>query len=127
MTQLELIQIVMAGHIILVAEYRGGKVESSGYVDKETGNAIKTLQLAYAVERQGKGMIDKILLRKYLQPDVTAEQVEIKLVKGYVYAFPLDKFEAKRGMLFGRMAETEPVLIEQGEEPQCPPKAGTRP
>lgn len=127
MTPFELIRIVMAGHIVLVAEFRGGKVESAGYVEKETGDAIKTLQLVYAVERQGRGMVDKILLRRYLPPDTLEDQVEIKLVKGCVYAFPLDKFEAKRGMLFGRMAEMEPVLIDEGEEPQPPPQAEARP
>ena len=124
MTPFELIRFVMDGHLILVAEFRGGKVESSGYVDKETGNAIKTLQLSYAVERQGRGMIEKVLLRRYLPPDVTADQVEIKLVKGAVYAFALDKFEAKRGMLFGRMSEMEPVIIDKEEGPARPAEGG---
>jgi len=124
MTPFELIRIVMDGHIVLVAEFRGGKVESAGYVDKETGNAIKTLQLVYAVERQGRGMVDKILLRRYLPPDVTADQMEIKLVKGCVYAFALNKFEAKRGMLFGRMAEMEPVIIDKEEGPARPAEGG---
>jgi hypothetical protein len=114
MTPFELIRFVMDGHLILVAEFRGGKVESAGYVDKETGEAIKTLQLAYAVERRGRGMIENVLLRRYLQPDVTADQVEIKLEKGRIYAFALDKFEAKRGMMFGRMTAQEPMLIDEG-------------
>jgi hypothetical protein len=118
----DLLPIVAAGHIVLVAEFRGGRVESSGYVDRETGNAIKTLQLVFAVERQGEGMIEKVILRRYLLPTVTEDQVQIKLVKGCVYAFPLEKFELKRGTLFGRMAVWEPVMIDK-EEPLSPPPA----
>jgi hypothetical protein len=113
MTPFELIGFVLDGHIILAAEFRGGKVESAGYVDKETGEAIKMLQIVYAVERQGRGMIEKILLRRYLPLDVTADQVEIKLEKGKLYAFPLEKFETKRGMIFGRLANMEPLMIDK--------------
>ncbi len=126
MTLAELMPYVGAGHIILVAEFRGGKVESSGYVDKETGNAIKTLQIVYAVERPGPGMIEKVFLRRYLPPDVTAEQVEIKLVKGCHYAFALEKFETKRGSIFARLGPWEPVMIDKEEGAGAPAQAGAR-
>jgi hypothetical protein len=123
----ELIPYLMAGHIILVAEFRGGRVEQSGFVDKTTGEKTSTLQLTYAVERQGQGMIEKIILRRYLPPDVTPEKAEIKLAKGCVYAFVLEKFELRRGMIFGRMAIWEPVIIDKEEGAGAPAPAGTRP
>jgi hypothetical protein len=127
MTLAELMPHIAAGHIILVAEFRGGRVESSGFSDRVTGNAVKTLQLVYAVERQGVGMIEKIILRRYLLSGVTADQVEIKLTKGCVYAFPLEKFELKRGTIFGRMAPWEPVKIDKEKGPPCvPPPGGTQ-
>ncbi|HEX4139656.1 MAG TPA: hypothetical protein VHY09_04865 [Candidatus Methylacidiphilales bacterium] len=120
MKPVDLIPDLLAGHIILVAEFRGGRVEQSGFVDKITGEKTSTLQLTYAVERQGQGMIEKIILRRYLQPDVTPEQAEIKLVKGSLYAFVLDKFEVRRGMVFGRMAALEPLMIDKGEGAGAP-------
>jgi len=120
----ELMPYVGAGHLILVAEFRGGKVHSSGYVDKQTGLATKTLQVTYAVERQGVGMIEKVILNRYLPPDITAEQFEIKLVKGCVYAFVIEKYELKRMTFFGRMAAMEPVMIDKEEGAEAPAAGG---
>ena len=116
----DLIPPLLAGHIILVAEFRGGRVEQSGFVDKTTGEKTATLQVTFAVERQGQGMIEKIILRRYLRPDVTAEKAEIILVKGCLYAFALEKFELRRGTIFGRMAASEPVMIEREEGADAP-------
>jgi hypothetical protein len=115
MKPVDLIPAVLDGHIILVAEFRGGRVEQSGFVDKITGEKTSTLQLTYAVERQGQGMIEKVILRRYLQPSVTPEEAEIKLVKGVHYAFVLDKFEVRRGMVFGRMSVMEPVTSKRNQ------------
>ncbi len=115
---------IAAGHLILVAEFRGGKVSSSGFVDKETGLATKTLQVTYAVERQGVGMCEKVILNRYLPPDVTAEQFEIKLVKGCVYAFVIEKYEQKRMTFFGRMSAMEPVMIDKEEGDGAPAEGG---
>lgn len=126
MKLIALLPHIAAGHLILVAEFRGGKVHSSGYVDKQTGLAIKTLQVTYAVERQGTGMIEKVILNRYLPPDVTAEQFAIKLVKGCVYAFVIEKYELKRMTFFGRMAATEPVMIDKEEGAEAPAAGGAR-
>jgi len=116
----DLLPPILAGHIILVAEFRGGRVEQSGFVDKTTGEKTATLQLTFAVERQGQGMIEKIILRRYLPPEIAAENAKINLVKGGVYAFVLEKFELRRGTIFGRMAASEPVMIEREEGADAP-------
>jgi len=128
MTPLELIHVVLDGHIILVAEFRGGKLETVGYVDKKTGEAINRLLLSFAVERQGRGLVAYILLQRYFPATASPEETEIKLEKGCLYAFPLDAIETRRGILVGRLAAAQPVMIDR-EGPLGPPPApaGGRP
>jgi hypothetical protein len=124
---LELIRPLLGGHIILVAEFRGGKLESIGYVDKTSGLALKRFRLSFAVERQGKGLIEHVNLIRYLLPQEDPDKIEIKLEKGSLYAFPLEAVEQKRGMMVGRMSAGEPVMIDSEGEPLGPTKEGLRP
>jgi hypothetical protein len=90
MTPEGLIPYLMAGHIILVAEFRGGKIEAVGYVDKTSGLAQMRHRRSYAVERQGLGLIEHVTLTRYLMPGDDPDKAEITLEKGELYAFALE-------------------------------------
>jgi hypothetical protein len=116
MTPAELVPYFMVGHILLVAEFRGGKLETVGYVDKTTGDAISRLCLSFAVERQG--FAGPVLLQRYFPSNVAQEETEITLEKGRLYVFPLEAIERRREILVGRMAAKKPMMIEEeGQRP----------
>ena len=120
MTPEGLIPWLMAGHIILVAEFRGGKVEEVGYVDKTTGLAQLKHRRAYAVERQGPGLIEQVILTRYLQPNEKPDEIVVNLEKGRMYAFALEAIQHVRNHMVGRMAAGEPVVIDRIEGADAP-------
>jgi hypothetical protein len=124
MNAIELLRPLLGGHIILVAEFRGGKLETVGYVDKKSGEAINRLMLSFAVERQGQGLVSYVLLQRYFPATASPEETEIKLEKGRLYAFPLDAIETRRGILVGRMAAAQPVEIDKEEGADAPAAGG---
>jgi uracil-DNA glycosylase len=125
MKAVELLRPLLGGHIILVAEFRGGKLETVGYVDKKSGESINRLMLSLAVERQGQELVAYVLLQRYFPDTATPEETEIKLEKGRLYAFSLDAIETRRGILVGRLAIEQPVEIDK-EEGAGAPAAGGR-
>ncbi len=120
MTPERLIPWLMAGHIILVAEFRGGKIEAVGYVDKTSGLAQMRYRRAYAVERQGPGLIEQVILTRYLMPGDDPDKAEITLERGRMYAFALEAFQQVRNHMVGRMAAGEPVMIDRIEGADAP-------
>ena len=120
MTPEGLIPYLMSGHLIMVGEFRGGKVEAVGYVDKTTGLSQMRYRRAYAVERQGPGLIEQVILTHYLLPHEKPEEIVISLEKGRLYAFALEAFQQVRNHMAGRMAAGDPVMIDRIEGADAP-------
>jgi hypothetical protein len=50
MTADELVRQVLQGILVLVGEYRGSHAEMAGYVDKKSGQSIRSVRAIHLVE-----------------------------------------------------------------------------
>ena len=59
MTQEELLRRVVRGRTVIVGEFRGARAELTGYVDKQTGDAINRDRAIYLIECACRGELDR--------------------------------------------------------------------
>ena len=124
MTTDELIRQVVQGILVLVGDYRGSHAEMAGYVDKKSGQAIRSVRAIHLVECVWYDRTDRVLLMQYFGGGATLEQVAatFRYEKGRNYVFYLDSFKQERGQLTGRLAEWDPEPLELAEEAVGSPK-----
>jgi hypothetical protein len=125
MTTAELLQRVLEGFIVIVAEYRGSNVELAGYVDRKTGSAIQYVRATHLLEIAWFDRIDRVLLTQAFPETVaTVEEATatLKYERGRKYVFFLEWFKRERGTLLARLLPSEPEPIEGIEEAGCPPE-----
>src|ERR1041384_6531736 len=91
----------LRGERLLVAEYRGGRAESAGYVDKRTGEAIVYVRCIYLVECACDGDIDRSIIYQRRTDITDPELAAFPYEKGKAYAFFLAGFKRERGNLTG--------------------------
>jgi hypothetical protein len=90
MTTAELLQRVLEGFIVIVAEYRGSNVELAGYVDRKTGCAIQYVRATHLLEIAWFDRVDRVLLTQAFPETVaTVEQATatLKYERGRKYVF----------------------------------------
>jgi hypothetical protein len=118
MTRDELVTQVLQGILVLVGEYRGSHAETAGYVDKKSGQAIRSVRAIHIVECVWYDRMDRVVLMQYFGGGATLEQAAatFRYEKGRKYVFYLDSFKRERGQLTGRLAEWDPEPLEMAEE-----------
>ena len=118
MTRDELVTQVLQGILVLVGEYRGSHAETAGYVDKKSGQAIRSVRAIHIVECVWYDRMDRVVLMQYFGGGATLEQAAatFRYEKGRKYVFYLDSFKRERGQLTGRLAEWDPERLEMAEE-----------
>ena len=125
MTKDVLLQRVLEGFIVIVAEYRGSNVELAGYVDRKTGCAIQYVRATHLLEIAWFDRVDRVLLTQAFPETVaTVEEATatLKYERGRKYVFFLEWFKRERGTLLARLLPSEPEPIEGIEEAGCPPE-----
>jgi hypothetical protein len=128
MNATELLKLVLDGRCLLVGEFRGGRVEKRGYVDRKTGLAAPSVIVTYLVECNVTGGFDMVKVSQRAPAAVTLpEQVEIGLTKGKRYVFEIESLSKERGVVSAWLGSREPQPIEHGQGMQSPPPAGTAP
>ena len=119
MTTDELVKQVLQGILVLVGEYRGSHAEMAGYVDKKSGQAIRSVRGIHLVECVWYDRVDRVLLMQYFAQNVaTVEEAAatFRYERGRKYVFYLASFKWERGQLVGRLAEWDPEPLETAEE-----------
>ena len=118
MTRDELVMQVLQGILVLVGDYRGSHAEPTGYVDKKSGQAIRSVRAIHLVECIWYDRVDRVLLMQYFGGGATLEQVAATFTyeRGRKYVFYLDSFKRERGQLTGRLAGWDPEPLELAEE-----------
>jgi hypothetical protein len=118
MTTDELLKQVLQGNLILVGDYRGSHAEMAGYVDKKSGQAIRSVRAIHLVECVWYDRVDRVLLMQYFGGGATIEQAAATFIyeRGRKYAFYLESFKRERGQLTGRLGEWDPEPLELSEE-----------
>src|SRR6478672_2066185 len=118
MTAGELLRQVLQGNLILVGDYRGSHAEMTGYVDKKSGQAIRSVRAIHLVECVWYDRVDRVLLMQYFGGGATLEQVAATFTyeRGRKYVFYLDSFKQERGQLTGRLAGWDPEPLEISQE-----------
>ena len=124
MTTDELVRQILQGILVLVGEYRGSHAEMAGYVDKKSGEAIRSVRAIHLVECVWYDRVDRVLLMQYFGSGASLEQAAatFRYEKGRKYVFYLDSFKQERGQLTGRLAEWDPEPLELAEEAVGSPK-----
>jgi hypothetical protein len=118
MTTDELTKQVLQGILVLVGEYRGSHAEAAGYVDRKSGQAIRSVRAIHIVECVWYDRVDRVVLMQYFGGGATLEQAAatFKYERGRKYVFYLDSFKRERGQLTGRLAGWDPEPLEMAEE-----------
>ena len=122
-TLAELARKAVAGEILLVGELRAADVREAGFVDRNSGLAMKSVLVTYFVERSGSRGYEIVKITRRA-PDgvVDPTKVPITATKGKTYAFPVESLERKPGSIFARMADCEPEELETSEQPPDAPQ-----
>ena len=118
MTTDELVRQILQGILVLVGEYRGSHAEMAGYVDKKSGQAIRSVRAIHLVECVWYDRVDRVVLMQYFGGGATLEQAAatFRYERGRKYVFYLDSFKRERGQLTGRLAGWDPEPLEIAEE-----------
>ena len=119
MTTDELVKQLLQGILVLVGEYRGSHAETAGYVDKKSGQAIRSVRAIHLVECVWYDRVDRVVLMQYFAGSIeTLEQARatFRYERGRKYVFYLASFKRERGQLTGRLAEWDPEPLELAEE-----------
>jgi hypothetical protein len=118
MTTDELVKQVLQGVLVLVGDYRGSHAEMAGYVDKKSGQAIRSVRAIHLVECVWYDRVDRVVLMQYFGGGATVEEATatFRYEKGRKYVFYLDSFKRERGQLTGRLAGWDPEPLEIAEE-----------
>jgi hypothetical protein len=118
MTTDELVKQLLQGILVLVGEYRGSHAEMAGYVDKKSGQAIRSVRAIHLVECVWYDRVDRVVLMQYFGGGATLEQAAatFRYERGRKYVFYLASFKRERGQLTGRLAEWDPEPLEIAEE-----------
>src|SRR5436305_812193 len=118
MTTDELVRQILQGILVLVGEYRGSHAENAGYVDKKSGQAIRSVRAIHLVECVWYDRVDRVLLMQYFGGGATVEQAAatFRYERGRKYVFYLESFKRERGQLTGRLGEGDPEPLEIVEE-----------
>ncbi len=110
-TNSQLLNRILEGRLILVGEFRNGRLNFKDTVDSVSGEKIQTVEYVYAVEcgdAFGSVMIHRP--QPAIAPDVTV--VKLGLEKGRRYAFELDRLVRKGGFVNAHLGFREPELVE---------------
>ena len=113
MTHSELLRQILRGRLLLVGEFRGGRAESAGFVDKRTGEAISYVRAIYLLECACRGSIDRAVVRQRLLDVEDPDDVLFPYEKGRLYVFSLESFRLERGTFTGWMDHLDPEPIEE--------------
>ena len=118
MTTDELVKQLLQGILVPVGDYRGSHAEMAGYVDKKSGQAIRSVRAIHLVECVWYDRVDRVLLMQYFGGGATLEQAAatFRYERGRKYVFYLDSFKRERGQLIGRLAGWDPEPLEIAEE-----------
>ena len=100
----------MNGQVVIVGEFRNGRVQSSDTFDRLSGEKIQRHEIVYAVECSAT--FGTVLIHRCLPADLDVAKVEIGLLKGRRYAFELDWFERKNSGVYAQLSFREPELLE---------------
>ncbi len=111
-THNQLLERVLDGRLILVGEYRGGKLDYKDIVDSASGQKIQTVQYVYAVEC-GAAFGTVRIFRPQPIPTAEVTVTTIGLEKGRRYAFELDRLVHKGGFVTAHLGYREPELVEE--------------
>jgi hypothetical protein len=113
MNREEVLAKIIAGRFLLIAEFRGGRAESRGFVDTKTGKACRNVILSYVVECTIMGSYEKIVIRHRAPAAVNdPASVVISLRKGVVYVFEIESLSKERGMITAWLGLREPEPFE---------------
>ncbi len=111
MTENELLERVIAGRIILVGEFRNGRVETKASLDRNNGEVIHIAQIVYAVECGST--FGTVIIYRTVPADMSMTgDIDIGLTKGRRYAFELDKLNRKGGFVTAQLGFREPEPID---------------
>jgi hypothetical protein len=106
----------MAGELLLVGEYRGGRAVRSDYSDNKSGAKIPRLLVVYAVECALGGCLGVIKISGNAPEGATElEQVTIPLGKGKRFAFSIQSVSKERDLVTAWIGKGEPLPIEEEE------------
>jgi hypothetical protein len=91
----ELTKQVLQGILVLVGEYRASHAEAAGYVDKKSGQAIRSVRAIHLVECVWYDRVDRVVLMQYFGGGATVEHAAatFKYERGRKYVFYLDSFK----------------------------------
>jgi hypothetical protein len=124
----DLLDRILGGGFFLVGEYRGGRADVRGFVDRKTGLAATSLIVSYVVECALSGAFDLVKINRRAPEGVTdPAQVSINLEKGHRYAFEIETLSRERGLISAWLGPREPEVIEDDRGMQSPPEAGAAP
>ena len=118
MTPMEAWNLIRSGRFLLVGNLRACDVQESGFVDRKSGLAEKTLLITYFIECQPVHGFEivKVTRRLPLGEDERVEAIKAAVKRGALYAFHILGFEKKIGFTLAKLAGTaEPILIEESE------------
>lgn len=87
MTEADIPKEVMRGRLVVVGELRGTHAESTGYVDRRTGEAIKYVRVIYLIECACRGMLDRAVVTQKWTGVEEPELVNLPYEKGKLTRF----------------------------------------
>jgi hypothetical protein len=82
MTREQLLKYAEGGRTFIVGEFRGGRADSAGYVDKKSGEAISYVVAIYLIECACRGPLDRAVIRRRLAGSEVADDVLFPQEKG---------------------------------------------
>ena len=113
MTKEEMLARMLCGWAGVTGEFRGGRADLVGHVDRKTGLASQRVVVSYIVECWVSGGTGVVKIMQRLPESVTdPAQVKIELEKGRRYAFEVDAFSKESGFATAWMGLREPVQID---------------
>ena len=123
MQRSEVVRRFLRGELLLVGEYRSGRAESDGYVDRRTGEALGCVRCIYLIECACRGIIDRSIIY-HRRPDITdPELAAFPYEKEKLYVFFLEGFKRERGNFIGWI-DRGPEPIEDDMEAGDTPEGG---
>jgi hypothetical protein len=121
----DLLKRVLGGRFVLVGEFRGGRADLRGFVDRKTGMAASSVIVSYVIECAISGSFGLVKVNRRGPEGVTdPAQVFIALEKGRRYAFEIETLSKERGLISAWLGPWEPEPIEEDRGMQSPPEAG---
>jgi hypothetical protein len=107
-TATDLLKEVANGALVIVGEYRGCRVSTNRFVDRNSGNVIGRPTILHLVECGHGASIVRVILTEAAPEGIGGVDVNARYVRGHHYVFFLQSIKKERGQITGSLDSREP-------------------